>query len=248
MVPIYEENLTVGTWDCDRSDRLNIAGACNFWQEAAGRHAEALGVGTDAFKERGFAWILSRLSAELLRRPRRGERVLVRTWPRGLERLYALRDYEIHGEDKQVLGRGRSVWLVVDTLTFRPKRPETLGLSLPLNKGLDAMSEGGGSLVKRENLQPSGSRSALYSDIDYNGHVNNARYIQWIQDALPANDLEAASSMRVDINYLSEVKPASSLDFFIGNLREEKGSSAWAVEGKLSESGVTAFRAELSLK
>jgi len=80
--------------------------------------------------------------------------------------------------------------------------------------GIDAFPAGSAALKSRENLVKTGSCSALYSDIDFFGHMNNARYIQWIQDATDIEVLTNASQIRFDINYLSEVLPGETVELW----------------------------------
>ncbi len=241
MKPIHEESFRVCTWDSDASLKLTASAAFNFCQEAAGTHAEELGVGLDAMDTQGIAWILSRMSLALDRRPKRGAKLTIRTWPLGAARLFVHRDYELFDEGG-VFGRGRSAWLIVDTASKRPKRPEQLIEGLPRNEGREALPDGAGSLSAAEGIAPLAGRRAAYSDLDYNGHVNNARYVQWIQDSLDADELAAAAGFRLDLNYLSEVKAGSSVDI----LGASDGSLR-SLEGRRAEDGAPVFRAELRL-
>jgi hypothetical protein len=125
--------------------------------------------------------------------------------------------------------------------------------SLPLNEGLDALPGGAADLGARDNLQKAGERRAVYSDIDYNGHVNNARYVQWLQDIMENEDLERARRMRLDINYLSEVKPGEITGLWAAHLppgEDETGGNglnlgAFAFEGRRQDDDRAVFRAEL---
>ncbi len=237
----WSEEFRLCTWDVDRNGGLTLAAAFNYFQEIAGNHAESLGVGKDVLAEAGQAWILSRMSVEVDRRPRWGERVEARTWPRGTDRLFAIRDYELADGSGAIVARGRSAWLVVDVAKLRPLRPQFLTDRIPLNEGRDALPGGAAGLEAADGLLPAGTRAAAYSDIDYNGHVNNARYVQWIQDCLPPRILEEASRFRLDINYLSEVRCGGSVELYAGPAE----SAAVPVEGRLPEGGKAAFRAEL---
>lgn len=234
MSDTYEERFEARTWDVDEADRLTMAAAYNYCQEAAGRHAALLGVGKEYMASNGIAWILSRMSAELEERPRFGSTVTVRTWPRGTERLFAVRDYELLDESGSRLGRGRSAWLIVDTSTYRPRRPETLAAGLPVNAGRDALPDGAIAIPAAEGLSPSYSRRVAYSDLDYNGHVNNARYAQWAQDALEPAWLSSARSLRLDVNYLAELRPGQAADIFAGPCPPGQGwEGGMTIEGRL---------------
>jgi acyl-CoA thioesterase FadM len=124
--------------------------------------------------------------------------------------------------------------------------------NLPQNEGLNALSSNPIGLAERANLQKTGQRKALYTDIDYNGHVNNVRYIQWIEDALEPAILEEAEKMRLDVNYLREVLSGEVVDILsvecedVGD--EETQPRTFAFEGRKTDKGnEAAFRAELRL-
>ena len=220
MVDIWHEKADIRFGSVDRSDRLTLGSIFSFFQEAAISHAANLGVGRDAMKHTGQAWILSRLSLFVQRRPCYGETVQVSTWPRRWEKLFALRDYDIRDAQDIPVVRGRGGWLVLDIEKRRPLRVQSVMESLPSNDGINAFPAGPAGLNPRENLIKIAERSALYSDIDYYGHANNARYIQWIQDATDADILTNADQMRLDINYLSEVMPGETVELWAARLEE----------------------------
>jgi medium-chain acyl-[acyl-carrier-protein] hydrolase len=246
MAHLRDESFTICTWDVDQADKLTMSSAFNFCQEVAGNHARTLGVGAEVLRDKGFAWVLSRMSLALEERPGWGTRIIARTWPRGRDRLFALRDYQLMTPDERIFARGRSAWILLNTTTLRPQRVEALGVDIPDNPGMDALLDGVKSVEGRDDCAVRGERRAGYSDIDYNGHVNNARYVQWIQDILPIQPLLNAASLRLDINYLAEVKPderasLSMVEFGSG------GPSGFYVEGALGDGGTPCFRAQFSL-
>jgi acyl-ACP thioesterase len=149
-------------------------------------------------------------------RPCYGDTITVESWPRGSEKLFALRDYAIRGSSGKVLVRGRGNWLILDIEKRRPLRAKEIMDSLPLNEGVNALSSAAPGLSAGENLKKTGDRLAGSSDIDYYGHVNNARYIQWIQDILDPELLDEADQMRLDVNYISEVLPGETVELWSG--------------------------------
>ena len=256
MLDIWRETVNVRFGSVDRSDRLTLGSIFSFFQEAAISHAAELGVGRDAMTHSGQAWILSRLSLFVERRPAFGETIEVSTWPRRWEKLFALRDYAIRDSQGKALVRGRGGWLVLDLEKRRPLRAQTIMDSMPPNDGVDAFPAGPAGLNSRENLVKIAERNALYSDIDFYGHANNARYIQWIQDAADMDIITNAAQIRLDINYLSEVMPGDTVELWAAPLedalpeenREDYPSPpgpGFAYEGRRPGSGQAVFRAEL---
>jgi acyl-ACP thioesterase len=259
MRDIWEEQHSIRFGDIDRSDRLTLGATFDYFQEAAISHAEDLGVGRESMAKTGQVWILSRISVYLARRPKFGETVRVRSWPRSWEKLFAIRDYDIRDGTGEAAVRGRSGWLILDLEKRRPLRVQQIVETLPPNEGVNAFSALAPGLEERDNLGGAGERKALYSDIDYNGHLNNTRYIQWIQDITDPEILESAAGMRLDINYLSEVKPGETVELWTGPIPLGAGDSgtgggadypgkigaALAYEGRRPGSGQPVFRAEL---
>jgi acyl-ACP thioesterase len=260
---VYTEVCPVGFTAVDESGCLTMAAAFNYFQEAAIRHAEALGVGRTPMAEIGQGWILSRMSVLMERRPRQEELVTVSTWPRGWEKLFAIRDFDIRDAADTPLVRARSCWLIVDIERRRPLRPQATMDKLPLNPGRDGLPGGGSGLdawppALAAAAEKAGSRRAAYSDIDFNGHMNNARYVEWIQDISDRDYLVGAKTMRLDINYLSEVKLGETIELWTVPLPTPSGGKAAFTEnGAFKENGASiegrrtagqaAFRAELRL-
>ena len=259
-VDVWQESIPVRFGSIDKSDRLTLDAVFQFFQEAAICHAENLGVGREELARTGQAWILSRMTVLVDRRPNYFETVSVRSWPRGVDKLFAIRDYQIKDKDDNAVVSARSAWLVVDMEKRRPLRPQAVMDTIPLNEGIDAVTPDTGAytaLEQRDNLQKASERKALYSDLDYNGHVNNVRYINWIEDALAPELLEKANKIRFDINYLNEIRYGEAVELLFAPIQPDanhdclkncgKQCQPFAFEGKKTESGQAAFRAELRL-
>jgi len=253
MNSIWRETTTIRFASVDRSDRLTLWSIFNYFQEAAISHAADLGVGREEMSHNGHAWILSRLSLFAERRPLYGETIEISTWPRGWEKLFFHRDYTIRDAEGIAVIRGRGSWLVLDIEKRRPLRSQSVMFSLPPNDGINAVSANPVSLEARENLVKNGDRAALYSDIDFYGHANNARYIQWIQDATDIDVLTDAERIRIDINYLNEVMPGETVEIFTAPLDETAPCFAYegrrahrtSADGIPNETFQPVFRAEL---
>jgi acyl-ACP thioesterase len=69
------------------------------------------------------------------------------------------------------------------------------------------------------------SRPVVYSDIDFNRHVNTLRYIDLIFDTLPIELIENNRGMRLDINFIAEALYGETLT--IGSTSE---GNVWQFE------------------
>jgi len=249
---VWSENCLVRFNAIDKSDSMTLNSIFNFFQEAAISHAENLGVGREAMARTNQVWLLSRMSVQVDHRPRYGETVTVRTWPRGAEKLFTRRDYDILDANGQAAVRASSSWLIVDISKRRPLRPQALIENMPRNEGLDALPAAAAALEENLSLQKCREHPALYTDVDANDHVNNISYIRWIEDAINPELLEQAKQMKLDINYLNEVLRNEITGIWVAPIntmpttdKTQLPAHAFAFEGR--KENQTAFRAELRL-
>jgi medium-chain acyl-[acyl-carrier-protein] hydrolase len=182
--PRLAEPFEAHSYAVDAFGLLSAPALSGWLQEAAGRHAEVLGVGVEALQERGLTWVLARQAVEVDRPVLLGERAEVVTWPSGADRLSALRDFEVRVAG-EVRVRAVTQWIVLDLTTRKPVRPgsvlpvdliEETPHVLPLPSGRPPAPE-----------PPATERlfSTRYRDIDRNLHVTNASYVEWACEALP---------------------------------------------------------------
>ena len=244
-LPLWTESCLVRFGAVDKSDSITLNSIFNLFQEAAISHAEILGVGREAMARTNQVWLLSRMSVQVDRRPKYGETVTVRTWPRGAEKLFTRRDYDILDADGQTAVRASSSWLIVDISKRRPLRPQSIVDTMPSNEGRDALPAAAVSLAENPSLRKSCEHTALYTDVDANGHVNNIGYIRWIENAINPELLEQAKQMRLDINYLNEVLRNEIIGIWAAPIEIPHPAHAFALEGR--KENQTAFRAELRL-
>jgi len=221
-------DFVVRGFDCGWGGPLDILPLANFLQEAAGEHAVELGFGIPELNERGMTWMLVKTDFRIDRLPGWGERVRVRTWPSGLDRLLALRDIILETESGEALVRAVYAYLIVDLEARRPLRPErampalaeidvtTLGHCVPdFRFGAEAIEPGDRTVAFHQEACP--------RHRDDNGHVNNAHIVDWLVDAAP-EDVRGGglSGMRVD--FLKEVLVGESLELVHG--KAEGGETA----------------------
>jgi medium-chain acyl-[acyl-carrier-protein] hydrolase len=195
----------IRSYETDESNHLKISSVFNFMQVAAGLNAEELGFGYTQLNPRGIFWILSRVILEWHGNVRFDEDLIVETWPNGIERLFAIRDFRFYSQDGANIGKATTAWLMMDAKSGRPVNPANERFDLPLFKLPPAIDELPGKITEPAEMLPLASRSAVYSDIDVNQHVNNAKYLEYIFDALPAS-IYPIKNCRLQINYLKELK------------------------------------------
>ncbi len=133
VVEPYRVEYRVRGYDCGYGGPLKVFALTNFFQEAAGDHAAALGIGMEALAPRGRTWMLSRIDLRMDGTPAPGDRVEVLTWPAGTKGIFALRDLVLRDAvSRAVFARAVYAYLVVDVEARKPLRPDrSFGVELP---------------------------------------------------------------------------------------------------------------------
>ena len=215
-------------------------------QEIANYHASSIGFGYSDLIKDNIVWVLSRMKVVCLRSPKWEDEVELTTWHKGREGVFSLRDFEVSGTDGGgPLIQATSSWLLIDVNTRRMLRPDHILGEKSLTTALDrnAIAEACGKLTTpSEGMELVRTHEVLYSDIDFNAHTNNAKYIEWAFDTLP---FEAASNKDIDefqINFNHETRPGDNVELLCGIT----GPESFFIEGMCDERSV--FQCSIKLK
>lgn len=210
----FEDTFSVASYESDVSARLSLYALFNRFQELAGHHAAYLQVGYETLSEEGLAWILSRIKVQIYSMPRWGELVHLATWPKGIDRLFALRKFCITSEQGQPLINATSAWLLVDIEKGRPRRIESLPVDLHFPGAPYAIQDPLDKIQMPKELVPVFEKPVWLSDLDINQHVNNAQYIKWITDCFHEEQFQNRRIVSLQINYLEETLLGDAVRLF----------------------------------
>ncbi len=238
---------SITCYETDSAKDLKPFAFMNIAQELANRDAVRLGFGYDRLMELNTIWVLSRMEVRFLRAPLWRETVEIDTWHKGEDGIFSLRDFLIRNQDgTEDLVTATSSWLIINLETRRIQRPQVLFDDNTLSEKKDRHAiETPCAKIEvpdRDLLRPAGQKKVRYSDIDFNGHVNNAKYIEWAMDFL---DILPVTSRKVDhfrINYNNEAHLSDTIDIKVAGT----DPLTCYVEGV--NEGKNIFRAEISFK
>jgi acyl-ACP thioesterase len=239
---IYQTQIPVRSFECDINRRWKPASFFQHLTEAAGHHAEKLGCGFDVMYARNLYWVHSRMKIKFLRFPVDGETVTITTWPKTIQqKLFFVRDYQIHAENGEQLAAASSAWLVINATERRMVPPLSTGLDLPCIPEKAALDEPLDRLSVSDSGEERLKLTANYSAIDMLGHVNNSRYVEWICDSFPLETYKEHQLDWMQINYDKEIRPGESVA--VHRHEPDGGQSLWAVDGVNLTNGTKAFEA-----
>ena len=228
------QDMRIPCYETDAAFCLKPASFMDMAQEIAYWAAQELGFGYDDLQRHHTAWVLSRMHFHCETLPMWRDPVFLKTWHKGADGLFFLRDFQLLTPDGGSLVRATSSWLVMDMETRRLVRGGDVLQLVDSDTRVeeDAIAEHAPKIVipKDLPLEEKGFRTVSYSDVDIIGHTNNARYIVWAFDCLDY-DLASRSRVRdVYINFNKETRPGEKVQLFV-TAAEEDGHPVRYVEG-----------------
>jgi len=240
----YEDSFSVVSYEADYLGRVTLFSLFNRFQDIAGLHAAYLHVGYDELQKANLAWVLSRMKVQIQRLPRWGEQVRLATWPKGIERLFAMRDFCLTSEEGKTFVTATSAWLLVDREKGRPRRIETLPIDLQFPEAAHALQDPLNKIIVPEGAIPVFEKPIWLSDIDTNRHVNNAQYAKWITDSFPQDQFSTRGITSVQINYLEETLLGDTITIF--KTPDNSEADDYFLEGVSRSKGMKVVQAAVS--
>ena len=165
-------------------ETLPLYQLCNHLEAIATEHAAVMGISIEMLAERTLAWVLAKMHIKINRMPSE-EAVSLYTWPVAISKAQFRRDFEITDQSGESIITAATEWVIVDLSTRRVTRiPDFVAKVHPVNAEL-SMDESNYKFAVPEDALALRITHANGDDIDINDHVNNVRYVKWIERALP---------------------------------------------------------------
>lgn len=157
------------------------------------------------------------------------------TWHKGLNRLFFLRDFVMKDEEGRERIKATTSWLVLNLDTRRLVRDPHLmdegttcsdnALETPADKV---------SIPKDVESFLVSEHTVSYSDLDMNGHANNAMYMHWAMDAVDFDISSVRPLKEMTINFNHEIKAQEKVAIRKAVKEEDDGRHVF-IEGIVGE-------------
>ncbi len=206
----FREQIKLTSSDVDMFRRLRTSAMFRMFQEISIAHTELLGAGREKTLDKGALWVMTRMRVVTKRPALYDEHITLVSWPGQTMHCVFPRFYRILDANGETLADASGLWALIDAKTRRIVFPDELGVDI---EGCQVQNELAlpEALAAFEPLEAH-TRTAHYCDADLNGHVNNTRYLDWMDD-LAGQEFHRAHFWReLQINYQSEIPPGSRVE------------------------------------
>ncbi len=196
-LPVWTERHAIRASEMDFRGHLSVRALCELLQEAAGNHAQALGVGVDQLIPQGWTWVLREWQFEMAAWPRWRQEVTIETW--------------LLDGDGQPIGRATSRWMVVD---FRRRRPIRMPDAVRAIRRPERAVLAADTLPRAAPDGPPGlavDYRVRFADLDINEHVNNVSYVEWVLETVPREVLRGATLAAMTTAFRAECRSEATV-------------------------------------
>ena len=209
----FTQHYTIKWHDTDANRQVRPSALVMYLQETANEHVSHTGLSLDKMRDRhGLAFILGGLSLRAYQPLFSGDDIEVETWTCGERGFRHGRCFRVLREGKTVaeatsqwalvkLGDGSLVKIEDMPYHIEPEEPITLP-DLPARLRMPPVAE----------MELAGERRIVYSDIDYNGHMNNTRYPDMLCDFIP--EMRESRMVGMVLSYRKEAVFTHTLRIF----------------------------------
>ena len=233
MIPVVTEKFKVQSYEGDVNRRMKPVALQQRLQEAAYVGGDFCGAGYATLQGRGLFWALNRLHFKVYEWPVWGDELELQTWSRAHEGPLWHRNYRML-KDGKVIVDATSAWTLIDIASRSIWRGDS-PFDESRHYAQDTLPFCSKIVIPRElPFSEAGSREALYSDLDTNGHVNNCIYPGWAIDALPLDYVLSHTLKDVQICYFREVHAGEEV-----SLQVARENDTWYILGIVN--GAQAF-------
>ncbi len=192
-------------------------------QEAAASASTQAGYPPERYLQMRAAWFVRELKMIIDAQVDYEAPIVVETWISTLRRFRSHREYIVRSGGT-VVARGQTEWLFLemrDEGGVRPRLPdEAMKAAFPRDPVFAIEDSETPAYVEPEGPPAhTDARRIRPSDIDRNGHVNNVRYLAWLDDhgrlVHPDRDIVAAR-----MTYLLDARPGDRVDLHLHETEE----------------------------
>ena len=209
---IYSKNYIVKWHDTDLNRRVRPSQLMVYLQETAHEHLRDANMDLDQLRDqRGLGFLLSRVSVCIYHQLYAHDEIQVQTWICDGKGLSFNRCFRVLRGD-QVVAEAFTVWALMDISNQKLVRQEQfeypfageepISLTLPIRFRVPAANE----------MKKIGERRISYSDLDYNGHMNNTRYPDMLCDF--TEGIASREIIGFSLSYLQEASFGKSLSIY----------------------------------
>jgi YbgC/YbaW family acyl-CoA thioester hydrolase len=183
---MYRCRFRVRGYEVGPTGAVHDSAIVNYMQQAAFEASAHAGYDTRRYDALGTIWVIRKQTVAYLAPLTFGDVVEVETWVSSTRRVHCYREYALRrAADARLVALAQADWIYVDTASLFPCRIPQIAIDLFEPNGVKALDEAPPLEPARERK----GRPFVYChrtrryELDNLRHVNNAKYVDWLNQA-----------------------------------------------------------------
>lgn len=205
----FRQEFTVQKIHLDCFNRVKPSVMLHFVMRTVSAHCAPLGVGWETLWAKNLTWVVGRTRLQITRAPQLDETVVIETWPMPATRSAFPRTAVARTPEGEELYRCTTLWALMNKTTRKLVLPRDSDVHVPgLIRGDELPVPNSFAATQADSET---QRLVCFSDLDTNGHTNNTRYLEWINDMFSSEFHKAHPFKDVTLCYLSEAREGQTV-------------------------------------
>jgi len=233
---MFEVKRTVGYSNVGVDGELTLDSAIDFMQDCSMFQLNSSKALAKFFDEHSIGMYLASRQINIARTPVYGENLTIRTWIYECKRVYGCRNTIVYDEDGCPCITSYAIGAFINLLTEKPFcMPDDIIKSIPLYDKFPMEYHSRKIIIPNNEAVMANLTTVSKYHLDYNKHVNNAKYVSIAEEYLQEN----FKAKRIRIEYKTPAKYKDILmpyiycindNSIVVNLCNDKGESYAVVE------------------
>ena len=182
---IVEHNFYVGLREIGKDNCLSNKGLLAALEDAGCKHSEIAKLGITNINETRRSWVILSWKVKLFYRPKFNTNLVVKTWSRKMDKLYAYRDFNVLDENENLVAIGTSKWVLLDYDTGKiVKLTEEISNNYSIEDKSAFEEESELTLNFNYKIKNRICYKITKNQIDLNHHLNNINYLDLATEIL----------------------------------------------------------------
>ena len=184
---MFTRNVTVMPSDVGVDGRIKLRSLLNYFQDVAGLAVVDVEGTTTELLARGYAWVVMKYEMEFAKLPPMlDSRMEICTFHDPNHGYNTLRVFNVYSGGELIVS-AKTSWLLIDVKSSRPVKPLAHIPGIEDISPDERISPDFREIPDITDITHSVEIPVMFHDLDYNGHVNNAVYFEWVHDTSPVD-------------------------------------------------------------
>lgn len=211
---MYSLKHRIPYYECDASGHLTFSTLISLLILSSEKQNRQLGVDEQRVLQFGGGWVIIDYEAHFSgTMPKENDQIVIDTSVLAYNKYFVVRSFIIKNAVGNQIGDVKGLFVYMDLQKRRlAKIPEEIMAPYEMGTQIRLPKVAKPDRVTIDNQWHGHQYRVRYFDIDYNGHVNNACYFDWMLDTLTPEFLKTHQISAMRMNYEHEVRTDTVVD------------------------------------